>query len=147
YFHAMALDNLLRWGTRYKSEEQSAKSSALITHVWLILLTVLPVAMAAAIVHCWRHDKRKARHLLQKKFDSLLTWAREHPIKNKLVISTALLIWFGFWAWYEYYILDYAASLPAAYFQLVLIGLFAEKTGMIDWLYNKSTAIARHFLR
>lgn len=170
YFHAMALDNLLNWGGRYKSEDGTTAGRVLLTHDFLSIIAVFPVALLLALFH---HTTRRLAGRPRPRatpgqvksgatvrsrtslMERLVLWNRRHmthpdsvffaPLRF-LVLGALLWLWFGAFAWFEYSRLNYSASVIADYLTLVAGGFLVEKTRMLDRLIRTFHRIRKRWM-
>ncbi|CAM4128728.1 CHASE2 domain-containing protein [Vreelandella rituensis] len=135
YYHAMAFDNLLTWGTAYKSEVSQSLP------MWqLDLAVLLPVALIGIIAH---HNTRKNNQLDNARQLS----RRRHPwsviIKNlsansfshvsKWLFSLlALLFWIGLCSWIEFRFFNVSAASWLGYLGVITLGFATEKLDLVE---------------
>jgi len=155
YLHAMALDNLLHWGSEYKS----ALGSGLLANKWWHalwnLLIVLPVALLLALFHrrpghdtpggpeAGKADEGPAKPALRSCPDQPRAWRTRiwalfdrHRVLGKLCIMLALACWFAVWGAVEFFYFNISAGTVAGYLAFLTLGFFLDKIGMVDWLID-----------
>ena len=136
YFHAMALDNLLNWGSEYKSEEGTGVHP-LLTHTWISMLAVFPVVVISVMLH--RLAKRtQCEPRPTTKLRRLVCWGRDHPLLSFILITTCLVAWFGSIALFEFSYLNYSASVVIGYVQVIVVGFFVERSSLVEKMFEYS---------
>jgi len=130
FFHAMALDNLLNWGPKYKSEEGTG-TYFIQKHEWISMLAVLPIALLCIFFnHIGEGNSNENKQYA--KINSLIDWGKKHLILRFTAITLALLLWFGAVTFIEVQFLNYSASIAAGYINFIVAGFFFECTQTVD---------------
>lgn len=143
YYHAMAIDNLITWGDRYKSGIANIKSLSF-THLplWLLqILFLLPLSFA----FLWRGKQAvidlSSLPALDNKFLNFLfdTFTKLMPsIKFwSFVIVYVLII-----CWYQYAVLDLAVANWIGFVQLLGLGVLI---GKLDFVERVMTLVKKTF--
>jgi len=154
YLHAMALDNLLHWGSGYKSAQGNGLLAQQGWHAAWSLLIVLPVALLLALFH--RRPRASAggstspapqatplRPGVELPASKLAAWRDQvwrfvdrHPLRGRLFIALALGCWFIGWGAIEFFWLDVSAATFVGYVEFLTLGFFLDKVGLADWLID-----------
>lgn len=160
YLHAMALDNLLHWGNKYKSVGGKGLLANSTLYAVCNLLIVLPVAILLAFFHrrpdvdtsggCDRYMtgmpvseqgpfRANARMILY----TLCIWRLKvwelfegHKVLGKLCVMLALVCWFTAWGAIQFIYFNISVSTVAGYLAFLTLGFFLDKVGMADWLID-----------
>ncbi len=130
YLHAMALDNLLTWGSKYKSGTASPVPLVEVVPKWLLdLIALFPVALLAALHH-----------------NGLINWRsvpllRTLPPDSKLTVFTLRLLaifclgcWLLLCACIEFVWLNLSAASWLGYVEVISYAFLIEKLDLIDCL-------------
>jgi CHASE2 domain-containing sensor protein len=143
YLHAMALDNLLRWGSEYKSARGKGLLANDMWHASWNLLVVLPVAMLLAFFHrrpghdmpgCPKADVADQRPGRKASANTLRIWLKR--VLGKLCIMLALVLWFTAWGAVEFIYFNISAGTVAGYLAFLTLGFFLDRIGTVDWLID-----------
>lgn len=130
YLHAMALDNLLTWGSEYKSPIASSLPTIGLVPKWLLDLAVLfPVALLAALCHNGLIDWRRLPLLR-----ALPDGHKVATFTLRAVVIIALGLWLLFCAWLEFAWLNLSAATWLGYVEVISYGFVIEKLDLIDRL-------------
>ncbi|MBC2770179.1 CHASE2 domain-containing protein [Pusillimonas minor] len=160
YLHAMALDNLLRWGGEYKSAMGTGLHANRIWHgVWSLLI-VLPVAMLLAFFHrrpgSGTPGNQGVRTLNLPSsmapqpqtsqvfgLNALRSWRMrmlalfdQHRVLGRLCVMLALVCWFAAWGVVEFVYFNISAGTVAGYLAFLTLGFFLDKIGLVDWMID-----------
>jgi hypothetical protein len=124
YLHAMALDNLLRWGPEYKSATgQGLLANDIWRGLWNLLI-VLPVAMLLAFFYR-RPDS-----------GTPIPDQGASRVLRSVCIILALACWFAAWGIVEFVYFNVSAGTVAGYLAFLTLGFFLNIIGMADWLMD-----------
>lgn len=123
YYHAMAMDNLLTWGTRYKSATPS-RSLPVLGSQTLPVLQFLVLLLIAALVCHWKLN------------------AADRPLGRRIKITVVTLILSA--CAVQFFLLDLSVAVWAGFLEILGLGVVIERLNLIERWYRP---IRRGFCR
>ncbi|MDO6563560.1 CHASE2 domain-containing protein [Amphritea sp. 1_MG-2023] len=128
YYHAMGLDNLLSYGSNYKSDEKSFELQTGLPIHALHLIILLPLCIFIVLSN------------------GDLVRISKHKTINHILSVSFIGVWIVAWILLCFNWLNLSVSVWVGYIQLIGLGFFLDKLDLLDRLHHTSKS-GFHYIR